>query len=87
MTPWVRYSYEGRGMAYLEMGFLDRAIILLNEALPYPSSNHLLWYNLGSAYVEKGEIDSALKWLSELRQAKQHRLADELENEINKASK
>ncbi len=60
-------AYNGLGAVYRMAGDLDAAIICWGQAVEIDPAHRFALFNLGTAYLDKGDKAKALEWLSKYK--------------------
>jgi tetratricopeptide (TPR) repeat protein len=70
--PDSNFAYNARGLAYMSLGDLDRAVQDFAQAIKENSVDFTGFNNLGAAYIRKGDYEKAYKALQASLRLYQH---------------
>ena len=82
LNPHLQEAYINLGAIYEKQGVYDKAVEYAQKALLLNRNNAIATYNLGYAYLMKGNKDLALEQYKKLKEMKQDKLADRLQDKI-----
>jgi arylsulfatase A-like enzyme/Flp pilus assembly protein TadD len=82
LDPSLSVAYKGLGVCYRVAGRIDEAIAVWEQASKLDASDYFLFFNLGRAYLTKGNKARALENFQRYLEIKGSNLSPEEKNEI-----
>ena len=82
LNPHLQEAYINLGAIYEKKGNYDKAVEYAQKALLLNRNNAIATYNLGYAYIMQGNKGLSLEQYKKLKEMKQDKLADRLQDKI-----